>query len=87
MFWFVLRLLPFLSIYVLLSYEPQSDVRDYYYPIAIKAGLGEVMCRDVPLSALLRVLFSGSALALEQHPYRRADDDRGGNAGGLAHLS
>ncbi len=46
-FWFVLRLLPFLGIYVLLSYEPQSDVRDYYYPIAIKAGLGEVMYRDV----------------------------------------
>lgn len=47
LFWFVLRLLPFLGIYVLLSYEPQSDVRDYYYPIAIGAGVGKVLYRDV----------------------------------------
>ncbi|WP_155296295.1 hypothetical protein [Spirosoma rigui] len=47
LFWFVLRLLPFLGIYVLLSYEPQSDVRDYYYPIAMGAGTGKVLYRDV----------------------------------------
>jgi hypothetical protein len=47
LFWFALRLLPFLVVYVLLGYEPQSDVRDYYYPIGFKAGMGEVMYRDI----------------------------------------
>lgn len=47
LFWFVLRLLPFLGIYVLLNYEPQSDVKEYYYPIGIGAGLGKMLYRDV----------------------------------------
>lgn len=47
LFWAVLRLAPFLGIYVLLHYEPQSDVRDYYYPIGIGAGAGKVLYRDV----------------------------------------
>jgi hypothetical protein len=48
LFWLVLRFLPFLAIYVLLDYEPQSDVKEYYYPIGIGAGLGKMLYRDVP---------------------------------------
>lgn len=46
-FWFVLRLLPFVIIYVVLDYEPQSDVKGYYFPIGTGAAAGEMMYRDV----------------------------------------
>lgn len=46
-FWLVLRLLPFLFIYVAQDFHPQSDVDGYYYPIAQAAAYGKVLYRDV----------------------------------------
>jgi hypothetical protein len=46
-FWLVLRLLPFLIVYVVLGYMPQSDVTEYYYPISLTALDGGVPYRDV----------------------------------------
>lgn len=47
LFWLVFRFLPFLGVYVWLGYEPQSDVKDYYYPIGMGAGAGKILYRDV----------------------------------------
>ncbi|MEZ0609539.1 hypothetical protein ACAW74_13560 [Fibrella sp. WM1] len=46
-FWLVLRLVPFLVIYVSQGFSPQSDVRGYYYPIAKAAAYGKMLYRDV----------------------------------------
>lgn len=46
-FWLVLRVVPFLIIYNWLDFDPQSDVRGYYYPIAWAAASGKVLYRDV----------------------------------------
>lgn len=46
-FWVLLRIVPFLIIYVWQGFDPQSDVRGYYYPIALGAGEGKMLYRDV----------------------------------------
>ncbi|MFD1141655.1 hypothetical protein ACFQ4C_11075 [Larkinella insperata] len=46
-FWLALRLIPFVGIYLILSFTPQSDVANYYYPIGLSAKALEVPYRDV----------------------------------------
>jgi hypothetical protein len=46
-FWVVLRVIPFLIIYVWLDFMPQSDVLSYYYPIGLGAATGKLLYRDV----------------------------------------
>lgn len=45
--WVLTRLLPFVAVYVVLGYQPQSDVVTFYYPIGLSALRGEVPYRDV----------------------------------------
>ena len=46
-FWLLFRLLPFLGVYVVLGYRPQSDVMFFYYPIGLTALEGGIPYRDV----------------------------------------
>ena len=46
-FWILLRLVPFVVIYIFFDFSPQSDVANYYYPIGISAKLREIPYRDV----------------------------------------
>ncbi|MGV3558804.1 hypothetical protein [Larkinella arboricola] len=46
-FWVVLRLIPFVGIYLVFGFTPQSDVANYYYPIGLSAKALEVPYRDV----------------------------------------
>ena len=45
--WLTLRLVPFLMTYIVLGYQPQSDVATFYYPIGMSALHGGVPYRDV----------------------------------------
>ena len=47
LFFVAFRLVPFLGTYVVLGYEPQSDVKEYFYRIASSALRLEVPYRDV----------------------------------------
>ncbi|GAB3554027.1 hypothetical protein [Spirosoma fluminis] len=46
-FWTVFRLLPFVGVYLILGYMPQSDASEYYYPISLTALDGGIPYRDV----------------------------------------
>lgn len=45
--WIALRLLPFIVTYIILGYQPQSDVATFYYPIGMSALEGGIPYRDV----------------------------------------
>jgi hypothetical protein len=45
--WIALRLVPFLATYIVLGYQPQSDVATFYYPIGMSALEGGIPYRDV----------------------------------------
>jgi len=45
--WIVLRLLPFIATYIVMGYQPQSDVATFYYPIGMSALQGGIPYRDV----------------------------------------
>lgn len=47
LFWGLLRLIPFVGIYLILGFTPQSDVANYYYPIGLSAKALEIPYRDV----------------------------------------
>jgi hypothetical protein len=47
LFWLGLRVLPFAAVYLWLGYMPQSDVKEYYFPIGTAAGAGKMIYRDV----------------------------------------
>lgn len=53
-FWGLFRLVPFVVVYFVFSFAPQSDVAYYYYPIGLSAKAFEIPYRDVynPYSAL-----------------------------------
>ncbi|GAB3313569.1 hypothetical protein GCM10027299_00720 [Larkinella ripae] len=46
-FWALLRLVPFLAVYLIFDFAPQSDVANYYYPIGLSAKSLEIPYRDV----------------------------------------
>ncbi|MFC5409745.1 hypothetical protein ACFPMF_10530 [Larkinella bovis] len=46
-FWTLLRLIPFVSIYLIFNFLPQSDVANYYYPIGVSAKMPGIPYRDV----------------------------------------
>ncbi|QIP14331.1 DUF2029 domain-containing protein [Spirosoma aureum] len=45
--WIALRLVPFLATYIVMGYQPQSDVATFYYPIGMSALEGGIPYRDV----------------------------------------
>ncbi|WP_338876687.1 hypothetical protein WBJ53_13625 [Spirosoma sp. SC4-14] len=45
--WLALRLVPFVITYIVLGYQPQSDVATFYYPIGMSALQGGIPYRDV----------------------------------------
>ena len=63
-FWFVLRLLPFLLIFIVLDYQPQSDISSCYYPLGIGIAAGKLVYRDVfcPYSPFFGYYLAGPLL-------------------------
>ncbi|GAB3906586.1 hypothetical protein GCM10028803_39150 [Larkinella knui] len=46
-FWIILRLIPFVAVYLIFDFSPQSDVAHYYYRIGSSAKSLEIPYRDV----------------------------------------